>query len=77
MPDCDWKEAKNYNQALLMAAQVRADYVALLFDIWDATFGSQSLDGLGHEYFDHEHLSPNLIWSYQWLWRSYYWRWRP
>ena len=30
MPDCDWKEAQNYNQALLMTAQVRADYVALL-----------------------------------------------
>ena len=24
MPNCDWEEAKNYNQALLMAAQVRA-----------------------------------------------------
>ena len=72
MPDCDWDEAKNYNQALLMAAQVRADYVALLFDLWDATFGEKDPQRLKGECFDYDQLSPNSIWDERYLWRSYY-----
>ena len=73
MPDCDWDEAKNYNQALLMAAQVRADYVALLFDLWDATFGKWEPQRLKGKYFEYGHLSPNQIWEDEKsLWRDYY-----
>ena len=73
MPDCDWCEAKNYNQALLMAAQVRADYVALLFDLWIATFGKWKPQRLKGEYFEYGHLSPNQIWEDEKsLWRDYY-----
>ncbi|MDE0270321.1 MAG: hypothetical protein OXP11_03855 [Gammaproteobacteria bacterium] len=72
MPDCDWEEAQNYNRALLMAAQVRADYMALLFDVWEATFGRSKPQRLGDQYFGHEYLSPKLVWEYEWLWRSYY-----
>ena len=74
MPDCDWDEAKKYNQALLMAAQVRTDYVALLFDLWDATFGKSDPQHLKGEYFDHELLSPNQIWDKecQCLCKDYY-----
>ena len=76
MPDCDWEEAKNYSQALLMAAQIRADYVAPLFDVWEATFsrsfGRSDAQRFMGEYFDHEHLSPSQIWKYGWLWQRYY-----
>ena len=74
MPDCDWDEAQNYNQALLMAAQVRADYVGLLFKVWDATFGQSDPQRLMGEYFEYEKLSPNQIWEVEnkCLWRDYY-----
>ena len=52
------KEARNYNQALLMAAQVRADLVDILFRVWDATFGQANPAGLGEEYFNCEDASP-------------------
>jgi len=72
MPECYWKEAQNYNQALLMAAQVRADYAALLCDIWEATFGTSDPQRLLGEYFSYEELSPKQIWESGWLWRNYY-----
>ncbi len=74
MPDCDWDEAQNYNQALLMAAQVRADYVGLLFKVWDTTFGQSDPQRLMGEYFEYEKLSPNQIWGVEnkCLWRDYY-----
>ncbi len=55
-----------------MVAQVRADYVALLFNIWEVTFGKADPKRLDGEYFEHESLSPKLIWEEKWLWRSYY-----
>ena len=42
-PKLSRKEAKDYNQALLMAAQVRADFVGLLFRVWDETFGKAEI----------------------------------
>lgn len=44
------KEAKDYNQALLMAAQVRADFVDLLFRVWDEIF--EKAEVAGEEVFD-------------------------
>ena len=71
MPGCNWEEAKNYNQALLMAAQVRTDYVALLFDVWEATFGKSKLQSLKGDELDHKLLSPSGVWGNGWLWRAY------
>lgn len=72
MPNCDWEEAQNYNQALLMAAQVRADYVALLFKVWDATFGDAAPHRLLGEDFDYEGHSPRMCWTDPWVYRGYY-----
>lgn len=72
MPECDWEEAQNYNQALLMASQVRADYAALLFKVWEATFGRSDPQRLLGEYFAYDQLSPSQIWEDEWLWRSCY-----
>lgn len=72
MPDCDWSEAKNYNRALLMATQVRTDYVALLFKVWEITFGGLDLKRLGAEIFNYEQFSPSKVWENKWLWRTYY-----
>ena len=72
MPECDWEEAQNYNQALLMAAQVRADYVALLFKVWDATFGGAAPHRLLGEYFECEDHSPKMCWDEPWVARRYY-----
>ncbi|MCY3793937.1 MAG: hypothetical protein OXG51_06120 [Gammaproteobacteria bacterium] len=74
MPDLHWEEAQNYNQALLMAAQVRADYVALLFEVWNATFGTSVPQRIMDECFsfDHEDQPPSQIWESGFLYRSYY-----
>lgn len=72
MPNCNWEEAQNYNQALLMAAQVRADYVGLLFNVWKAAFEGADPHRLSGEYFQHEVHSPNGIWNAPWVCRSYY-----
>lgn len=52
MPEVTWEEFQNYNQALLMAAQVRADYIELLARIWDGTFGKAGAAGLGEVRYD-------------------------
>jgi len=77
MPEVRWDEARNYNQALLMAAQVRADFVDLLFRVWDATFGQANPAQLGEEYFDSDDISPGSIWEEQYVGRYYYRDGRP
>lgn len=72
MPECDWEEAQNYNQALLMAAQVRADHFALLFKVWDTTFGGAAPHRLLGEDFDYESHSPEICWDQPWVTRRYY-----
>ena len=74
MPDCDWEDARNYNRALLMAAQVRADHLALLFDVWNATFGTSVPQRTMDECFsfDYENQAPGQIWESGFLYRSYY-----
>ena len=61
-PKLSRKEAKNYNQALLMAAQVRADFVDLLFRVWDETFWKAKITrkDTRKEWLD---SSPNNIWD--------------
>ncbi len=72
MPAASWEEARNYGQALLMAAQVRADLADLLFRVWDATFGQTNPARLGEEYFDSEYASPAVIWGERYVERYYY-----
>ena len=67
-----WEEARNYNQALLMAAQVRADRADLLFRVWDTTFGQTTPSRLGEEYLHSKGASPAAIWSEPSVERFYY-----
>ena len=76
MPATGWDEARNYNQALLMAAQVRADFVDLLFRVWDATFGRANSAQLGEGYFTQierrQEGTPAAIWKNQYVEHYYY-----
>ncbi len=64
IPDLDWEETQDYNKALLMTAQVRADYCAMLFRIWDATFGKCKVKGpRDHWYFYEDEHSPAKLWE--------------
>ncbi len=72
-PELSWEESQKYNRALLMAAQVRADYVDLLYRIWEETFGAHDrLDDLRGEYFYSYGFSISEIWKDKWLERTYY-----
>lgn len=63
MPECTWEEAQSYNKALLMAAQVRADFNALLFRLWDATWGQAKPGRLTGDYFEWDSQSPQKLWE--------------
>ena len=79
MPEVQWEEAQNYNQALLMAAQVRADLLDLLFRVWDESFGQAEPDRLGKDLFhlnDKDHSLAG-IWEWKELVRYYYRDQRP
>ena len=79
MPEVRWKEARNYNQALLMAAQVRTDLVDLLFSVWEESFGQAEPDELGEDYFGWTSGDYSLsgIWQRKELGRYYYRDQRP
>ena len=74
MPEARWEDVRNYNQALLMAAQVRADLVDLLFRVWDESFGRAEPDRLGEDYFAYEDGDCSLadLWESKELERNYY-----
>lgn len=69
-PKLNMREVKNYNQALLMAAQSRADFVDLLFRVWDETFGKAEF--VGKECFESQAYTISLIWESAELGVSYY-----
>ena len=71
-PELGWNEARKYNQALLMAAQVRTDFIEFLFEVWDGSFGNAEPNRLQGEYFDFESSSPAGIWDESELARYYY-----
>ena len=70
------EEAKNYNQALLMAAQVRADFGDLLFRVWDETFGKGKGETTGEEWrkewFESQAYTIYKLWDKSCLGVSYY-----
>ena len=72
MLDSFWEEARNYNQAVLMAAQVRADLVDPLFRVWEATFGQANPARLGEDCINYENASPATIWNERYVERFYY-----
>lgn len=72
MIECDWSEARDYNQALLFAAQVRADLIELLFRIWENTFGTCGPEKLGEACFLSEAATPAYLWEERTVELSYY-----
>ena len=71
-PEMDWQEARNYNKALLSAAQVRADFIDFLFKVWEETYGQAQPERLEGEYFDWEYYNPKNIWISGEVARCYY-----
>ena len=51
-PEVNWMEARNYNKALLSAAQVRGDFIEFLFKIWEDSFGQADPERLQGEIFE-------------------------
>lgn len=81
LPEMKWHEARNFNQALLMAAQARADYNEMLFEIWERTFGEalERLAGDCEVDFEHDTCTPDYMWNEGIVWRSMsrHGLWRP
>ena len=71
-PEVSWKEARNYNKALLSAAQVRADFIGFLFSAWEKSFGRAEPERLGAEYFEYELYSPEKMWDNEEMTLCYY-----
>lgn len=72
MPESSWTEARDYNQALLMAVQTRTDFVDLKFRIWEEAFGKADPRRFGSDYFDWSYYKPSEIWRDGYLSRAYY-----
>ena len=70
-PEMNWMEARNYNKALLSAAQVRGDFIEFLFKIWEDSFG-QTDPGRQGEIFEWQHWTPAEIWTSRHFARTYY-----
>lgn len=72
LPEMKWHEARNFNQALLMAAQARADYNEMLFEIWERTFGEalERLEGDCEVDFEHDTCTPDYMWNEGIVWQS-------
>lgn len=71
-PEVSWAEARNYNKALLSAAQVRGDFIEFLFKIWEESFGETNPGRLKGEFFEWKHSKPAKIWTSGELTRTYY-----
>lgn len=71
-PEMDWQEARNYSKALLLAAQVRADYIDFLFDVWENSYGRVQPERLGGAHFEWNGYSPIQIWRNGALAHAYY-----
>jgi hypothetical protein len=59
-------EARAYNRALALAAQLRADYVEMLFDVWSMTFGRELEEKFSGRFiveYESEYRSINDIWE--------------
>ena len=61
LPEMTWDEARNYNRALLMACQIRTEFVDLHFRIFEETFGTPN-SMPGSQYF-YDYCNPNYVWT--------------
>jgi len=64
----NWPQSRDYAKALGMAALARSDYVVLMHDLWDATWGAAEALGLG-EPDDGEPSNPHQIWENREIYR--------
>jgi len=76
-PDLTWKHAQQYNCALLMAAQVRSDFIKMMFDVWERTFGEAFRSKFSNYCEDHwesdsGYYSPAPVWDDEEIGRVYY-----
>ncbi len=74
-PEFEFDHIRNYNQALLMAAKVRADFIDVLFELWNGTFGAASAAALfGEENLDpvSSESTPYAIWENSQINRHYF-----
>ena len=71
-PVMKWSDAKAYNRALLMAAQVRADHNDMLFDLWDRVFGAAvNIPRRSFEVdFEANHCTPHRMFQDSFVWRT-------
>ena len=59
-------EARAYNRALALAAQLRADYVEMLFNVWSTTFGRELEEKYSGKFivdYESEYRAINVIWG--------------
>lgn len=71
-PEMSFEDARHYNQALLMAAQVRADHNDLLFWLWEQTFGP-SADKVAKQFvldFESDRCTPESMWDEGIVWQT-------
>jgi len=76
-PDLTWKHAQQYSRALLIAAQVRADFIELMFDVWERTFGEACRSEFpnyceNHWGRDVAFYGPEPVWNDGEIGRTYY-----
>lgn len=71
-PVMNWTDAKAYNRALLMAAQVRADHNDMLFNLWDQVFGvAVNIPRRSFEVdFEAENCTPQEMFSQGLVWQT-------
>lgn len=71
-PVMKWSDAKAYNRALLMAAQVRADHNDMLFELWDRVFGAAvNIPRRSFEVdFEANHCTPHRMFQDSFVWRT-------
>lgn len=71
-PEMTWDEARNYNQALLMAAQVRGDHNEMLFALWARTYGA-ALNLPNRKFdvaFESDYCTPDVMWKNGFVWQT-------
>lgn len=71
-PVMEWTDAKAYNRALLMAAQVRADHNDMLFNLWDQVFGAAvNIPRRSFEIeFEAENCTPHKMFAQGFVWQT-------
>jgi len=68
--DPSWADSRDYAYALGMAALARSDYVVLMHDLWDATWGEAGAVELGDESFNP--CNPKEVWENQYQYRYFH-----